>query len=199
MQSIIASILLTASLSAGATPQIPAKETSEVAQQVMPNAQSWQSDAEANADKAAKLETQLAERNQEIERLKRQLSSSKVSTTTNTKTEQTGAKTPWRTGEFTAYYPPTDVSEHAMQGNGITAQGDNLHKSQTCEGYQIVAAPPDIPFDTKLEIEVNGAVIKAIVRDRGGAIKGSKFDIALPNRSSAVNFGRQSGKWRIIE
>ncbi|MBC1832307.1 3D domain-containing protein [Listeria seeligeri] len=199
MQSIIASILLTASLSAGAGPQIPAKETSEVAQQVMPNAQTWQSNAEASKTKAAELEEKLAERNQEIEHLKKQLSSSKVKTTPEVKTEQTGVKTPWRTGEFTAYYPPTDVSEHAMQGNGITAQGDNLHKSQTCEGYQIVAAPPEIPFDTKLEIEVNGTVIKAIVRDRGGAIRGSKFDIALPNRSSAVDFGRQSGKWRIIE
>lgn len=198
MQSIIARLLLTASLSAGVAPQIPAKETSEVAQQVMPNAQSWQSDAEANADKAAKLETQLAERNQEIERLKRQLSSSKVSTAANIKTEQTGAKTHWQAGEFTAYYPPTDTSEHAMQGNGITAKGDNLHKTQTCEGYQIIAAPPEIPFNTKLEIEVNGAVMRAIVRDRGGAIKDSKFDIALPDKSSAVNFGRQSGKWRII-
>ncbi|MBC2017032.1 3D domain-containing protein [Listeria seeligeri] len=198
MQSIIASILLTASLSAGATPQIPAKETSEVAQQVMPNAASWQSDAEANADKAEELEQQLAERNQEIDRLKKQLSSSKTRTTPEVKTEQIGAKTHWRTGEFTAYYPPTDTSEHAMQGNGITAKGDNLHKSQTCEGYQIVAAPPEIPFNTKLEIEVNGNVIRAIVRDRGGAIKGSKFDIALPDKSSAVNFGRQSGKWRII-
>ncbi|MBC1934610.1 3D domain-containing protein [Listeria seeligeri] len=157
----------------------------------MPNAASWQSDAEVNADKAAELEQQLAERNQEIERLKKQLSSSKVNTAPSIKTH-------WQTGEFTAYYPPTDVSEHAMQGNGITAQGDNLHKSQTCEGYQIVAAPPEIPFNTKLEIEVNGNVIRAIVRDRGGAIKGSKFDIALSDKSSATNFGRQSGKWRII-
>ncbi|EPZ6343231.1 hypothetical protein ACXQLQ_003018 [Listeria monocytogenes] len=68
----------------------------------MPNAASWQSDAEANADKAKELEQQLAERNREIERLKKQLSSSKVNTAPSIKTEQIGAKTHWRTGEFTA-------------------------------------------------------------------------------------------------
>lgn len=86
-----------------------------------------------------------------------------------------------------------------MQGSGTTAKGDSLHASLIYQGYRIIAAPPSLPFNTVVEIEVGGQHSKAIVRDRGGAIKGDKFDIAMADRQTAVKFGKQTGRWRVVE
>ncbi|MDT0064619.1 3D domain-containing protein [Listeria cossartiae subsp. cayugensis] len=141
------------------------------------------------------LETTLSERDKEIERLKSQVSPKTTNKAHDAKTSENEAKTAWRMGEFTAYYPANSV----LQGGTVTAKGDNLCDSLYYNGYQIVAAPPELPFDTVLEIDVDGQLIKAIVRDRGGAIKGNKFDIAVPNKTNAYDFGRKTGKWRIVE
>lgn len=86
-----------------------------------------------------------------------------------------------------------------MQGSGTTAKGDSLHASLTYKGYRIIAAPPSVPFNTFVEIEVGDQHIKAIVRDRGGAIQGDKFDVAMADKQSAVKFGKQTGRWRVVE
>lgn len=86
-----------------------------------------------------------------------------------------------------------------MQGSGTTAKGDSLHASLTYKGYRIIAAPPSVPFNTAIEIEVGDQHIKAIVRDRGAAIQGDKFDIAMADKQSAVQFGKQTGRWRVVE
>ncbi|MBC2037939.1 3D domain-containing protein [Listeria marthii] len=141
------------------------------------------------------LDSTLSERDKEIERLKSQVNHKTTNKNHDVKTSENAAKTAWQTGEFTAYYP----ANNALQGGIVTAKGDNLCDSLYYNGYQIVAAPPEIPFDTVLEIEVDGQLIKAIVRDRGGAIKGNKFDIAMPNKTNAYDFGRKTGRWRIVE
>ncbi|MBF2350069.1 3D domain-containing protein [Listeria marthii] len=141
------------------------------------------------------LESTLSERDKEIERLKSQVNHKTTNKTHDAKTSENGVETAWRMGEFTAYYP----ANNALQGGTVTAKGDNLCDSLYYNGYQIVAAPPEIPFDTVLEIEVDGQLIKAIVRDRGGAIKGNKFDIARSNKTNAYDFGRKTGRWRIVE
>lgn len=68
------------------------------------------------------------------------------------------------------------------------------HYRQTANGYRIkpgdklVAAPPEIPFGTVLEIPGYG---RAVVKDRGGAIKGRKLDLYFDSHSEALKWGRQ--------
>lgn len=110
------------------------------------------------------------------------------------KTSNQGANT-YSSAEVTAYYAAPD----SMQGGGITATGHNLYSSITYQGYRIVAAPPEIPFGTLLEFNLDsGRTIRAVVLDRGGRIHNGVFDLALSSREECINFGRQKGKYTVI-
>ena len=50
-----------------------------------------------------------------------------------------------------------------------------------------IAAPPEIPFGTK--ISINGHIYT--VEDRGGAIKGNRIDIYFESHQEALDFGVQ--------
>ncbi len=69
-----------------------------------------------------------------------------------------------------------------------------LHYRQTANGYRIkpgdklVAAPPNIPFGTWIDIPGYG---KVQVKDRGGAIKGNRLDVYFSTHSEALRWGRQ--------
>ena len=65
--------------------------------------------------------------------------------------------------------------------DGITASG------RRATGL-IVAAPPNIPFGTVLDIPGYGW---ASVEDRGGAIKGMRLDVLFPTHQEALNWGVQ--------
>ncbi|EUJ25247.1 SPBc2 prophage-derived protein yorM [Listeria floridensis FSL S10-1187] len=179
-------------------PQIPSIEASQLANQVAPNALAWQAENE-------QLHSILSSKNEEIQNLKNKLHALQneqpevkkpLSIQKNNQAEASASPASgWQSGEFTAYYPAND----AMQGGGITAKGDNLYKSIYYQGYRVIAAPPSVPFNSIVEIKVSGQTVEGIVRDRGGAIKGNKFDLAYPDKSSAVNFGRQQGSWRLIK
>ncbi|MBC2339384.1 hypothetical protein HBP47_00565 [Listeria welshimeri] len=195
IQNFIASIMLTTALSAGIAPQLPSKEAAQLSEELTPNAQIWRVNSEIKSKQVSELTGALIERDKEIERLKTQVNNEKANKNRDIKKSENSAESDWQTGEFTAYYP----ANNEMQGGTVTAKGDNLCDSLYYNGKQIVAAPPEIPFDTVLEIEVDGQVIKGIVRDRGGAIKGNKFDIAMPNKTNAYEFGRKNGRWRIVE
>ena len=98
-------------------------------------------------------------------------------------------------GEFTAYYPYND----AMQGGGITATGYNLYNSIYYDGMRVIASDSSIPFYSILEFSIEGyGTFRGIVLDRGGRIKGNKFDIAFPDKESCMEFGRRSGTYKII-
>lgn len=103
--------------------------------------------------------------------------------------------------EFTAYYPVgagASSAEIAMQGGGITASGHDLKQSIYQNGYRVIASPPAYSFGTLLRITVGGQSFIGIVSDRGGAIQGNKFDIAVPNQSEALSFGRQQGTIEVL-
>lgn len=195
---IIPTILMTTGLMTSPAPQIPSVEASHLANQVAPNALAWQAENE-------QLHSDLNAKEAEIQKLKNELQASRKTQTGVQKPtsgqenrQVKGPSSPssgWQSGEFTAYYPAND----AMQGGGITAKGDNLYSSVYYQGYRVVAAPPSVPFNSIVEIKVGGRTVKGIVRDRGGAIKGNKFDLAYSDRSSAVNFGKQHGSWRLIK
>lgn len=65
--------------------------------------------------------------------------------------------------------------------DGITASGTHVTAGRT------IAAPPEIPFGTK--ISINGHIYT--VEDRGGAIKGKRIDIYFNTHQAALDFGVQ--------
>lgn len=73
--------------------------------------------------------------------------------------------------------------------SGITASGFDVRNTVTKDGMRIVAAPSNYPFGTIMDIPGYG---KAIVLDRGGAIKGNKLDLLVATRDEAIQWGRRN-------
>ena len=63
--------------------------------------------------------------------------------------------------------------------DGITASGVKATAGRT------IAAPPEYPFGQ--EIEIDGNIY--VVEDRGGSIKGNRFDVYVDSHQEAVNLG----------
>ncbi len=78
-----------------------------------------------------------------------------------------------------------------VYADGITASG---HKIKT--GDKFVAAPPEYPFGTMMDIPGYG---KVPVLDRGGAIKGNKLDVFFSTHQEALNWGRRYLKVKIVK
>ena len=66
---------------------------------------------------------------------------------------------------------------------------DEITASGTRAGHPLVAAPPEIPFGTRVRIPgyANGEWIR--VEDRGGAIQGFRLDVLFPTHSEALQWG----------
>lgn len=106
-----------------------------------------------------------------------------------------------QTAVFSAYYPVgagASQAEIAMQGGGVTANGHDLKSSLYYNGYLVIAAPPAYAFGTLLQIDVGGMSFIGIVADRGGAIQGNRFDIAMSDRQTCLNFGMQTGTVSVL-
>lgn len=90
---------------------------------------------------------------------------------------------------YTAGYESTGKSpDHPAYG--ITASGDKVKR------YHTVACPPQIELGTWILIEGVG---KRQCTDRGGAIKGNRFDVYMKYLDDAIKFGRQSLEVVILE
>lgn len=90
---------------------------------------------------------------------------------------------------FSAY---NSTVEQCGKTDGITASGKLAKKEHT------LACPPEYKFGTKIEIENLGIYH---CDDRGGAIKGNKFDIFFGDErdlAEALSFGRQKLKFRVL-
>jgi 3D (Asp-Asp-Asp) domain-containing protein len=73
--------------------------------------------------------------------------------------------------------------------DGHTADGTKLRP-----GSRVVAAPPEMPFNTMLTVDGYG---EARVADRGGAIVGRRLDVFFWTHDEAVRWGvRQVKVWR---
>lgn len=72
---------------------------------------------------------------------------------------------------------------------GKMANGQNVHQGA------IAADPRILPIGTVVHIEGMGTFV---VKDTGGAIKGNKIDIWIPNRADAIKFGRRGIKLKVI-
>jgi 3D (Asp-Asp-Asp) domain-containing protein len=68
--------------------------------------------------------------------------------------------------------------------SGVTATGLNL---RTNPNQKVIAVDPNvIPLGSRVHVEGYG---EAIAGDTGGAIKGNRIDIFIPNYARAVDFG----------
>lgn len=85
---------------------------------------------------------------------------------------------------YTAAFDETD------SGDGITASGKRVKENHT------IACPRAYSFGTRIEIEGYGVYT---CEDRGGAIKGNRFDIYMETKAEAFAFGRRTLNAKIIQ
>lgn len=104
-------------------------------------------------------------------------STSKTRGTTSENTANTASSSTIKIYKVTAYCKCAKCcGSHA---NGYTAAGTKASAGRT------VAAPSNLPFGTKLNI--NGKTY--VVEDRGGAIKGNRIDVYVNSHSEALAWG----------
>ena len=77
----------------------------------------------------------------------------------------------------------TAAADECGKSDGITASGVKVEDKRT------LACPPQYPFGAKIKIDGMGIFT---CEDRGGAIKGNKFDIYMETKSKAFAFGRRN-------
>ena len=77
--------------------------------------------------------------------------------------------------------------------SGVTATGINLRSNPD---QKVIAVDPKvIPLGTKVWVEGYG---EAIAGDTGGAIKGNRIDVFIPNKSRALQWGSKTVKVKIL-
>lgn len=77
----------------------------------------------------------------------------------------------------------TAAADECGKSDGVTASGLRVTENRT------LACPPQYPFGAKIAIEGYGIYR---CEDRGGAIKGNKFDIYMETKRDAFAFGRRT-------
>ena len=78
--------------------------------------------------------------------------------------------------------------------SGITATGINLRANP---GLKVIAVDPRvIPLGSKVYVEGYGY---AVAGDTGGAIKGNKIDLFMPDKQAAFKWGRKTIQIKIIQ
>ena len=89
-------------------------------------------------------------------------------------------------GNFSAY---TAAADECGKSDGITASGVKVKVERT------LACPPQYPFGTKIKVAGYGTFV---CEDRGGAIKGNKFDIYVETKKEAFAFGRRNLEAEVV-
>lgn len=78
--------------------------------------------------------------------------------------------------------------------SGTTANGTDLRANPN---LKVIAVDPRvIPLGTKVWVEGYG---EAVAADTGGAIKGNKIDVFIPNKAGAYEWGRKSVTIKILD
>ncbi|MFL0507054.1 LysM peptidoglycan-binding domain-containing protein [Ureibacillus sp. 179-F W5.1 NHS] len=78
--------------------------------------------------------------------------------------------------------------------SGITATGINLLENPD---LKVISVDPElIPLGSKVYVEGYG---EAIAGDTGGAIKGNRIDVFIPNKQDAIDYGVQTVKVTILD
>lgn len=92
-----------------------------------------------------------------------------------------------------AYTPPKEEISILVTGYSSTPDQTWGDPFTTASGTRVhlgtMACPPQYPFGTKVSIEGRGTYI---CEDRGGAIKGNRFDMWFESRGEALQWGKRT-------
>ncbi|WP_017754908.1 G5 and 3D domain-containing protein [Calidifontibacillus oryziterrae] len=92
------------------------------------------------------------------------------------------------------YVSATAYTAYCKGCSGITSTGINLRKNPD---QKVIAVDPRvIPLGTKVWVEGYG---EAIAADTGGAIKGNKIDVFIPDKATVDQWGRKKVLIKILE
>ncbi|WP_405101660.1 3D domain-containing protein [Oceanobacillus sp. FSL H7-0719] len=99
----------------------------------------------------------------------------------------------WQTFEITQYTSGYESTQKRKgeAGYGITASGEYVQEGLT------IACSPDIPFGTKIYIEILDHTYTCF--DRGSLITSGKIDVYVNDLSKAIRFGRQKSRGYIVK
>ena len=90
----------------------------------------------------------------------------------------------------TYYMKISHYSQYCNGCTGVTAAGINIRNSIYYQGMRVIAADTSIiPLWSIVEMHLPTGVQKAIVLDRGGAIKGNKIDLLVSSTKEAYKLG----------
>jgi 3D (Asp-Asp-Asp) domain-containing protein len=99
----------------------------------------------------------------------------------------------WQTFIATAYTPRCEGC------SGITYSGYNVRNTKYYKGYRVIAADLDVlPLYSIVEVKYGDNSFKAIVLDKGGAIKNERIDVLFLNRKKALDFGKRKVQIRMV-
>lgn len=91
-------------------------------------------------------------------------------------------------------FTATAYTAYCTGCSGVTRTGIDLRANPNAN---VIAVDPSvIPLGSRVEVEGRGVFLAG---DTGGAIKGRKIDIFMPDRSNALAFGRQSVRVRVLD
>ncbi|GKU83254.1 3D domain-containing protein [Niallia sp. NCCP-28] len=120
-------------------------------------------------------------------------SSKSNNTSTNNSSTANSSKQSNKSSEETMYVTATAYS-HESTKSDFTALGYNIKKNNN---MKLIAVDPSvIPLGTRVWVEGYG---QAIAGDTGGAIKGHKIDVLMPNNSKSIAWGRKTVKVIILK
>lgn len=92
------------------------------------------------------------------------------------------------------YMDSTAYTSYCNGCSGVTATGINLRENP---GLKVVAVDPSvIPLGSKVHVEGYGY---AVAGDTGGAIKGNKIDVFIPDKTQAYRWGVKKVKVKVID
>lgn len=158
---------------------------------------------EESTQKITELEQSLATANQTIEKLNSDMESlkksnkslsDKVKQAEDKKQAQVSRGSVKGVSGTSIYMSSTAYTAYCNGCSGKTATGQNLRANPN---MKVIAVDPKvIPLGTKVHVEGYGY---AIAGDTGGAIKGNKIDVFIPEQSNALQWGRKNVKVTILK
>lgn len=114
--------------------------------------------------------------------------------TQQVKIQQQPVKASAQTNGKTITVTATAYTAYCEGCSGITKTGIDLRANPN---QKVIAVDPAvIPLGSKVYVEGYGT---AIAGDTGGAIKGNKIDVFIPNKSDALEYGRRETQVTILD
>lgn len=120
--------------------------------------------------------------------------SNSTAASTPAASQQTAKQTQAPAAARTLTVEATAYTAYCTGCSGTTATGIDLRANPN---QKVIAVDPNvIPLGSRVWVEGYG---EAIAGDTGGAIKGNKIDLFMPNQQDALNWGRQTVTVKILD